>query len=85
MKKGLAYLNLIIKDIVEDDPGYSEDGDEEVSAVSPRLPVAVRREGDDLHENFDHETDGQAGTENCKGNVSIMTFHFTSKSKVEQL
>ena len=63
-------LNLVIEDVVEDDPGDAEDRDEEVAAISSRLPVAIRGEGDDLHENFDHETDGQAGTKMINKNVS---------------
>ena len=65
--------NLVIEDVVEDDPGDAEDRDEEVAAISSRLPVAVGSEGDDLHEDFDHEADGQARTETINKNVSNIT------------
>ena len=65
--------NLVIEDVVEDDPCDAEDRDEEVATISSRLPVAVRSEGNDLHENFDHETDGQAGAEMINKNVSNIT------------
>jgi hypothetical protein len=65
--------NLVIEDVVEDNPSDAEDRDEEVAAISSRLPVAVGSEGDDLHEDFDHETDGQAGTEMINKNVGYIT------------
>ena len=56
-------MNLVVKNIVEDNPSDSENGDKKVSAVAPGLPVAVRGEGDDLHEDFDDEANGQSRTD----------------------
>ncbi len=56
-------MNLVVKNVVEDNPCDAKDSDKKVSAVTPGLPIAVRGECNDLHEDFDDKANGQGRTD----------------------
>jgi hypothetical protein len=80
-------LYLVVKNIVEDNPSDTEDSDKEVPAVTPRLPVAVGGEGDDLHEDLDDEANGQGRADVDQGfsNNTVSLFTVLEESTKEEI
>ncbi len=80
-------MYLVVKNIVEDNPSDTEDSDKEVPAVTPRLPVAVGGEGDDLHEDLDDEANGQGRADVDQGfsNNTVSLFTVLEESTKEEI